>query len=85
MEQERHGGVVGSPDLPDEVTKAARTAVQGVLLARFPGELMRDAVKDEAPVRDAIGVTAGNGAEIRGMGDIVLDAIEAENDALRSL
>ena len=82
MKRQRHRRCVMRAELPDPMAEAVRAAVQRMLLARLARELIRDPVEHEPAIRDAVGVAAGNRAEVGRMGDVIFDRIEAEDNAL---
>ncbi len=64
------------------LSEAVRAAVQRVLVASLAFNPVFDAVENEAAVCDPVGVAAGDGAEMRRMGEIVLDRVQAKDHAL---
>src|SRR3954452_11039615 len=68
------------PDPPAEARGAAVELVP--VLVR--DQSVEFAVEAEARALDPVGVAADDGSEIRRVGDVILDAVEAEDNPLRS-
>ena len=85
LQFERRRRRVDRAELPHPPPEAVGSAMQRVLLAGLAREVVHGAVEREAAVGDAVGEAAGHRAEVRRMGDVILDRIEAERHPLLAL
>ncbi len=67
---------------PHLVAEARRPSMQ-VKRRAIPGELIRRTVQGERSARDAVGVTAGDGAEVGVAFQVIREVVEAQHDVRR--
>ena len=64
------------------MAEAMRTTVQRMFISRLAIELIFDAIQSEAAICDPVGESARNGAEMRRVGEVILEGVQTKQDAI---